>query len=977
MQFEDIKAALQPSIDDDLEALYGAFIQETGEEDVTGFVHLLFEGELIDKATFDAILAGKLAGPKPTPAQRAKTLNAMKVAQLKKEYERLFGKSPGKKKKSDLIEAIIGRELDNEEKAAGAAPGPPPVPAGLGKTATPAPAPPRVGPPTKGGNETFEDEPTAVKIPKSAAADDNEDVDDAPTNASGPPPNLTPSAKSGTAALEDMKADAENENADDMDETPSGTYVMDKEGNNTNPEPDAPKKKRERREGSRTGARTGQRRKARGTGETDTGARKRNSKDRKIRKQKAGGGGAIAGKGYEFIGELGQGAMGAVLKARDLDLNRVVAFKTMSAEIAASPLSSKFIGEAQITAQLEHPNIIPIYGLEATDKGELAYSMKMVRGRTFEDIILECHAICDGKQPMDDGHALTRRLEFFIYVCEAMHYAHRRGVVHRDLKPENIMIGPYDEVYVMDWGISSVFNNDVHQEGEEPVTLTQPPEEEGELIIGTPQYMSPEQAHGRNDELNGYSDQYALGLILYELISLKQAVTGKAPLKIVMRQQDGEKNPLVHYKSGQKIPAELKAIALRACAVETKDRYATVADLGEDIQRYLRGDETRAKPDNVIQKFFRFLNRHKEMTALGVMGGFALLASLVILSLFWSAYQTKVANDRESRIQIINTMIAQQSSIIDGTFIQYEGLLGVAKATATDMLQSGEMSPESIHYSSDWDGEVTPDGTFKSKVYGMDINIDQPAYFLPKGVSEGNVQVSMRRLEPIRRHQKRILLRSKAENKADSPDKQARRLIGDIGVPLAWAHVGLENGLYVGYPGHGGYPEQWDPRERPWYTLAKNKKVPTWGAPYPDYFGLGAILPCATGLYDHDGSFVGTVAVEMTFGYIIDKLLVIDDLFASKIDDDNRAEFLLVDNKGRIVVTSSKKDVKIRGGQLKPRPLRLKDFDYPEIRTAIDKRKSGKDEIGDKMIFYNRLNSLGWYYVVIGDTDVLLDKYAE
>ena len=192
---------------------------------------------------------------------------------------------------------------------------------------------------------------------------------------------------------------------------------------------------------------------------------------------------------YDFVGDVGEGAMGKVLLAEDLDLNRKVAFKQMSEETARqSALAAKFYAEAQITAQLDHPNIVPIYSLERTEEGSLAYSMKLIRGKTFEDEIQHLVEVRTNKANPNEPDDLDHRLEQFLKVLDAMSYAHDRGIMHRDLKPENIMIGAYGEVYVMDWGIARRITG---ASPEEPVVLQDEPEEDDDMIIGTPQYMSP------------------------------------------------------------------------------------------------------------------------------------------------------------------------------------------------------------------------------------------------------------------------------------------------------------------------------------------------------------------------------------------------------------------------------------------------------------------------------------------------------
>lgn len=886
LRFEDVRDVLQPKVDDDLDALYGAYVQETGGEDVSGFVKLLHEGGVINDEMLEALQGGTLATP---PKVEEST-----------EWEQNTASE-------DVDDAPTAAPNDSEPESA-----------------------------DDGSDEAEEEEAESQASAEPASSESTEDE---------------PSGNT----------------------TDSGTYVLGDDGSNTNP--DAGKRQRRRGTGSSTGE-TRQRR--RGTG-SSTGAsegRRRTTGPRRAMSQQA----LVAGKGYQYLGELGKGAMGAVNRMKDLDLNRQVAFKTMSPEIAATPLASKFIGEAQITAQLQHPNIIPIYGLEQTGKGELAYSMKLVDGRTFEDLIHECQAIYDEKKPMDEDHSLMKRVERFILVCEAIHYGHLRGVVHRDLKPENLMIGPYDEIYVMDWGIAKLMENPPTGGKEQPVNLEHDPDDDGDLIIGTPQYMSPEQAHGKNDELDGFSDQYALGLIFFELVSLTQAVTGKAPLKIVMRQQDGEKNPLVHY-AGDKIPPELAAVVHKTTALDPKDRYPSCAALAEDLRRYMRGEETIAKPDTMLQKFFRWVQRHRELTLTTVMGMFMLGAMLVIGLIGYQFYQSVQNAAREERVSEIVTLVGSQAAQIDGTFVRYEGLLGLVAATASDSLNEtsgGDATEQQAFWAKQYDENAGPADTEKSARYGMPVSFEEPVYVTSPDVTPDDVSVNLRveQLAPMRRHYRKVLLRSKDEQAGAFTGKRADRILRDVGVPLAWVHIGLKNGLYTTYPGHGAYPDTFDPQKRPWYKLGEGEDIPTWGAPYPDPYELGRILPCSIGLKDREGEYIGVASIELTFEYIIEELLEIEQLFTTRVQNDSRSEAFLVDKEGRIVVQSSKKDVKVRGG-FNTRELRLPDFPMKEIREEIDNLNSGNKVVDGQFVFYQRMQSTGWYYVVVGDERVMLEKNSK
>ena len=154
--------------------------------------------------------------------------------------------------------------------------------------------------------------------------------------------------------------------------------------------------------------------------------------------------------------KLGRGGMGEVFSARDSTLNREVAVKVLSGKKSVG--LARFVREAQVTAQLSHPNVVPVYGLEKTDKGSPALTMKLVRGDTFAQYIAQC-ASAMGKPNYDhERHSQVGRIENFLRVCDAISYSHSRGVIHRDLKPDNLMIGAYGEVYVMDWGIARLIN---------------------------------------------------------------------------------------------------------------------------------------------------------------------------------------------------------------------------------------------------------------------------------------------------------------------------------------------------------------------------------------------------------------------------------------------------------------------------------------------------------------------------------------
>ena len=666
---------------------------------------------------------------------------------------------------------------------------------------------------------------------------------------------------------------------------------------------------------------------------------------------------------YAFLGPVGEGAMGRVLLARDRRLLRRVAFKEMSDELVHQPeLASKFQLEALITAQLDHPNIVPVYALE----GKNAYAMKLIQGRTLEALLDDWRAAAREPARRADGMPLFGRIELFLEVCEAIWYAHSRGVIHRDLKPENIMVGTFGEVYVMDWGIARVFRSDVP----DPVDLGGlPVADEGELILGTPGYMSPEQADGQNQALDGASDQYALGLVLFELLTLAHAVPGKAPLKIVMRHQDGEYEPIRHI-AGDAIPSELAAICRKALAKDKRGRYPNVFEFAEDLRRFLRNEPTVALPDGVSRRVQRVVGRHPVLAMGAVL--LVVFASLFagVTAVAATQVQLSRAEAREQRMSTLLTTVAHQTSLIDGQFLKYEGLLSLVAATATDALTAPGAPPASeVHWLTDFD---TPGALPEQPVarrYGKPISLDYPV-FLATTPSEPGLQDAAARLAGIRNHQLRALLRSHSEQAATYTPARAWRAISEVGVPVTWAYIGLETGLYDRFPGHGGLPADYDPRQAAWYALAKGKHGPTWGAPAVDASGAGLVLSCAQSLYDADERLLGVAGIDVSFDYLIESLLE-----APEFAQVPGVTFALLDPAGQVAVNSARKGKRVETGN-EGRTLRMQEFGVPEVVAAIRDKRSGHHlgwtTQGRELTVYNRMNATGWYYVVTGPADALL-----
>ncbi len=382
---------------------------------------------------------------------------------------------------------------------------------------------------------------------------------------------------------------------------------------------------------------------------------------------------------YDVLELLDEGGMGTIHLARDRKLRRRAAFKQMKARVAQDPaLVARFLSEAQITAQLDHPNIVPVYSLETRADGRVAYAMKLVEGLTLRQLIDEAMERHTRKQVVGSSYPLNARLDVFLKLCDAVDFAHSRGVIHRDLKPANVMIGGHGEVYLMDWGIARLIGVDEH-EGEFVQVALGVDEQQAHAdltmagqAVGTPAYMSPEQAAGKNQELDGRSDQYALGLLLFELVSLRRANVGTTLKEAYSCALSGEKVRLVHLDERVKIPAELRAIIEKSTRVELSERYSSVHELAEDIRRFLCGESVLARPDSLLQSLGRWIRRNLQTTLAVVMLLMLALSTWAIHSLVGKQQVLDESQERERRITNFQGVVLRRGQEIDSWLLRFE-----------------------------------------------------------------------------------------------------------------------------------------------------------------------------------------------------------------------------------------------------------------------------------------------------------------
>jgi serine/threonine-protein kinase len=330
---------------------------------------------------------------------------------------------------------------------------------------------------------------------------------------------------------------------------------------------------------------------------------------------------------YTVLRLHAKGGLGQVWLARDEDLGRDVALKEiLPGRANESNTRARFLEEARVTGQLEHPGIVPVYELVRSGSGqEPFYTMRFIRGRTLSDAVGTYH------QHRQAGTAgpleLRDLLGSFISICQAIAYAHSRGVIHRDLKGQNVVLGDFGEVMVLDWGLAKVQGKSEGPADLPPVTAEQPGSRDQTVqgqVLGTPAYMSPEQAEGRLDRLDQRSDVYGLGAILYEILTGQPPFTGPDTLTVL--ELVIKSPPTPPRARVATIAAALEAVCLKALAKQPALRYARASDLAQEVQRYLADEPVEALREGPLTRLARWGRQHRSLT----VGAAALLVTTVV-----------------------------------------------------------------------------------------------------------------------------------------------------------------------------------------------------------------------------------------------------------------------------------------------------------------------------------------------------------
>jgi hypothetical protein len=325
---------------------------------------------------------------------------------------------------------------------------------------------------------------------------------------------------------------------------------------------------------------------------------------------------------------LGEGSQGVVYRVADRDCRREVAFKLLAGDHATAEDVQRFVLEAQITAQLEHPGIVPVHDLGVLRDGTLYYSMKCVEGESLADHLVARAGLAEHRFGL---------LEIFLRLCQTLAFAHSRGVIHRDIKPRNIMVGTFGEVLLMDWGLAKIIGGDGSRamaSDVPPLAGSDPHRTSLGTAIGTPAYMSPEQASGDASSLDHRCDIYSLGVVLYEMLAGCSPYERGDVSRVLQQARDGRWAALDRRRPG--LPRPLVAIVHRAMALDREERYQSVDALARDVRDFLAGNAVSAYHENAAERLLRALRRQRSQLRVGAWVAaaavaVALTAALVVL----------------------------------------------------------------------------------------------------------------------------------------------------------------------------------------------------------------------------------------------------------------------------------------------------------------------------------------------------------
>ncbi|HKO53463.1 MAG TPA: protein kinase [Polyangiaceae bacterium] len=678
---------------------------------------------------------------------------------------------------------------------------------------------------------------------------------------------------------------------------------------------------------------------------------------------------------FEVQNLLGEGGMGSVFVAHDHGLGRVVALKRLREGLEKDQgLMRRFILEAQIGAQLEHPNIVPLYSFEHSEGGAPAITMQLLEGTTMSSYIETAAEAPKEARAMRGEYSLKERIGTLLGVCEAIHFAHARGVIHRDLKPDNVMLGRYREVYVMDWGLARVVGSAIdlateRQPGEgEPLspataldhealghsaTMVAPQAEQepalsstatrqGE-VMGTAQYMPPEQALGLIDRIGPAADQYSLAVMLQELATLRPARSHTSAMAALSEAVQNQLATPIDIEERPIHPA-LAAIVSRATQKEPADRYPSVRAMADDVRRFIRDEPVSVYEEGLARRLVRAAARRPAL-AFGILSFFGFLTSAaIVLSVVRDARQTeRQARELESSRRVL-VAVSSRAHEVD---VELSDLATGVEAIGAATIELLDRNPRDF---SNRPRSLPPLSPFEPSG-GAPVSFEDIVVTWPGRTPDAELPANAAKLAHIERWLREAVVDSlpNADQKGSIVSQNAALAAGRAG--LLRAFVGLEDGTFAQFPAREVVA---DPRKRPWYQMAAGEPGMHWTRPVIDATKRTLRISAVFALHTQ-GAFLGVAGSDLRVSSLAKRL-------ALDLPGFRRA--YLVSEDGKIAVSDDLEAIVLPRVSDPDQGLDLPAVDDPALAARIAGPETGGYlESGDRLLVFAKLVSPRWTYV--------------
>ena len=639
---------------------------------------------------------------------------------------------------------------------------------------------------------------------------------------------------------------------------------------------------------------------------------------------------------YIINDQIAEGGHGIVSSAFDKSLKRDIVVKSAkSRDEETSVLKDKnlFVSEARIMAKLDHPSIAPIYGMYSDDDDKLHLTMKHIRGKTLKEYLHDISILYQsrGVEKYDERNSLLNRLGYLIRVCEAVDYAHCKGVIHRDIKPENIIIGSHGEIYLMDWGLACLF---APEEAPSNKHITEIGLHLRCELAGTPCYLAPELIQG--GLTSPQSDIFSLGMVLFEIVTLTRSAPGETVNEVLKNIINGNLNPFKHKFIKSRLPDDLKAIIAKATCPDLSRRYLTADEMAQDLKNFIVHNETSARPDNFSRRLLRKINHHIMLTSSIILTLFLFSAIIALYGLHSQNILIRKQKTKESILDYFHHGVIAKSHKLNNTIIYFENQLNSSIYHHSEYFLNDKAS----------DLNVIPD-TIKNSSVAVFKDHKQKLLELKDG--------KMLVLSKILKH---ILTTSNLIFKM--PDEN----------PIINIFVIFKDGSVLAYPGSKKNEGICYPANRLTYKDAQKPKDDIiWSEPFKCVSSSKIFISCLKNVPHKGNEKIKAVGMDIDLEYIRRKIF--------NTATPGVKEFL-IDKHGKVLLSNS---LRYKNAKINPKTntLILEDFLFKkEFKEAVkEKRLQFRGIRNNKEYIFgiNHIPSLDSYYIEQTSEMVLWRKY--